>query len=691
MKKRFFNNLWVAVAAMCLVCCTQNIDEQARYVFQYESIASYLQKHEEYSEYCSLLKVVPLSEVSTTTVMQLMGARGHFTVFAPTNDVLHNFLDTLASKEDFLTAPSWDAFTDSGKRDSIRKVIVLNSIIDSGDDDITFETWNLPTMQNSEILTSNMYNRKLTVHYNSTDSADVLINNCAINVKNRNILAVNGVIHSMDAVVAPSNNTLGDYYTDVLNKRKEGFHVMAMLTEAVGMIDTLSAVMDYEYERIYLNHEFKAVAESSSYPEHRYYGFTCFAETDSMWSAALGKDALDITVDDVVDYLVSRNVYPDAVRDRNYTSEDNLLHRFVSYHYLPVRLATDRLVMHGNERGYSPAMKQPTVAMSEFRTTMGHRRLMKLYESAESNGIYINRFPNLDNARRGTYHELSCDPDKEGIRIGTTEMSVEGIVRNAMLYPIDKFLLYDEETRHNLGTQRIRIDIAALFPELTNNDYRLVKEGYFPTQSEYKYFNDLTIGDDGNYFYAAAVGKNWPVYYGDELYAWKIYDITYRLPPVPRAGIYELRFHVSATDPNRGIAQVYWGDNLDKLAPTGIPLDMQLGGELRITPVATTPSYLGWEPDTEDDDYNIEVEKKLRQQGFMKAPALFGCGGTQVTRYAPSQLRRIMVREYMDPDKTYYLRFKSCLDYNDRVLLQDYLEFCPKEIYDSPTEPEDIW
>ena len=46
---------------------------------------------------------------------------------------------------------------------------------------------------------------------------------------------------------------------------------------------------------------------------------------------------------------------------------------------------------------------------------MGKRRLIKLYESRESNGIYLNRFPNLDNGRRGTYHELSCDVDKEVI------------------------------------------------------------------------------------------------------------------------------------------------------------------------------------------------------------------------------------------------------------------------------------
>ena len=35
-----------------------------------------------------------------------------------------------------------------------------------------------------------------------------------------------------------------------------------------------------------------------------------------------------------------------------------------------------------------------------------------------SDGIYLNRFPELDNERRGTYHELSCAPEKEGIKVG---------------------------------------------------------------------------------------------------------------------------------------------------------------------------------------------------------------------------------------------------------------------------------
>ena len=43
------------------------------------------------------------------------------------------------------------------------------------------------------------------------------------------------------------------------------------------------------------------------------------------------------------------------------------------------------------------------------------------------------------------------------------------------------------------------------------------------------------------------------------------------------------------------------------------------------------------------------------------------------------------------PDKTYYLRFKSVLDSDRKELYLDYIEFCPKEIYDNPAEPEDVW
>jgi len=112
---------------------------------------------------------------------------------------------------------------------------------------------------------------------------------------------------------------------------------------------------------------------------------------------------------------------------------------------------------------------------------MGWEVINIIYESAESHGVFINRFPCLDNGRHGTYHEIGCDPDKEGIRIASPDFSGEKNVRNAMLYPIDKLLLFDEQT----------------------------------------------VGENGTFFYAAAVGKGWGVYFGDDVYAWQLYDITF--------------------------------------------------------------------------------------------------------------------------------------------------------------------
>ena len=53
--------------------------------------------------------------------------------------------------------------------------------------------------------------------------------------------------------------------------------------------------------------------------------------------------------------------------------------------------------------------------------------------------------------------------------------------------------------------------------------------------------------------------------------------------------------------------------------------------------------------------------------------------------------RRIIWRGTMDPNQTYYVRFKSVLDSDKKELYMDYMELCPKEVYDNPEEPEDLW
>ena len=199
-------------AALLLVGCKEQVDTSSRYVFEMETIAPYLLKHDDYSEYARLLDEVKISKHSESTVMQLLSARGNYTCFAPTNQAIGQYLDSLVAKG-LITAPSWEAFPTDEMRDSVMKVIVFNSIIDGGDFDyegnsVIYETSSFPANQNEEIASPTLSDRKLSVLFGN-DPDSIYINKTArISVRNRDIPAINGVIHQMEDVIAPGNDAL---------------------------------------------------------------------------------------------------------------------------------------------------------------------------------------------------------------------------------------------------------------------------------------------------------------------------------------------------------------------------------------------------------------------------------------------------------------------------------------------------
>ncbi len=710
MRKYLFYAL--ALASIVVTGCTENIDTSARYVFKEETITSYLSKHEQYSEYYRLLGEVAVSKYSETKVLQLLSARGNYTVFAPTNNAIQQYLDTLM-QQGLIPEAKWEAFPNDRKRDSISHVIVFNSIIDSGDDYSYFEINNLPsptaTSNSVEFTIPNMNDRKLVVQYtNRPDS--ILINNCDIDRSNRDILCINGVIHAMHGVISPSNNTMDQMLKKYAEDENSGFVIAAKLIEACGLSKDISADRDEVYEDLFQTDKIKKTEnsigdggnETFHTPEHRYFGFTYFAETDEFWTSAIGKNVMDITMEDVMTYLDAQGIYPEAKRDINYKEKDNLLYQFVTYHLLPERLSPDKLVYHYNEKGYDINRKTPTVAVMEFYTTMGKRRLLKLFESRQSNGVHINRFPNLDDERQGTYHELSCDPDKEGIRIGEPNLEGDNNIRNGIIYPIDKLLYYSDETRANLQKQRIRWSVPSMWPEFMNNDIRCNeitdekhKNVYIPTDQEYKYLEDVDISKDTKFFYWTGRGNGWANMQGDEMTIRGITDCIMRLPPVPMRGTYELRFAIQSGGERRGMVQFYWGSNKEKLVAMGIPMDLRQAGDNTLHIPGNDPvSDIGYALDTDDEEFNAEVDKRLRNNGFMK-----GCnqycagapGSSTMMRGNTNCIRRIIIRATMDPDVTYYIRFKTVLDDETRFFYMDYMEYCAKEVYDNPEKPEDIW
>ena len=733
----------MGIATLLVVCllsaCKEDIDMSNRYTFTEYTVLSYLEEHPQYSEYVNLLDKVRVSEVSESSVAQLLSARGHFTCFAPNNDAIQEYLDTLQRKG-IIDKASWDGFRDETTLDSIRKVIVYNSIIDGGDVEY-YETATFPTHDNDEFSIANMNDRKLSVVRGKINPDSIFINGeYPISMQHRDIEAINGRVHEMTQVIAPSNDSMADFLRLWATEGGTNYTVMAKLILACGLADTLSKIRDEVYEMMWLRNQiedignFKTNTESGLPSEHRKYGFTIFAETDATWEAALAevgitKSAAEITAEDVVSYLEQKDAYPKATKDANYKDENNILNQFVTYHILPERMSRDKLVIHYNEKGYNYASSRNyTVATEEFYTTMGKRRLLKLFQSFESKGIYLNRFPVLRNGRgrfsaenmpedntRSNYHEngdfkplrgiAMRDTENEGIKVeedadgnGTVESAINGIV-----YPITNVLVYSENVQAQLKNQRIRMDLSSILPEMINNDLRRPMVNYptrngayrgFPPSSNYQYFEDIDIKDGTRFYYLTGLGSNWMNWQGDEYNIKGRYEFTLRLPPVPAEGHYELRLSVQSNSNLRGMCQVYWGPDKKNLPAVGIPFDMRMGGLQRHLTNSNQESIVGWVADADlaDDEAKDEVDKKMRNNGFMKAPEHF-CptpgGGT--ARQQADVNRRILVSADMSPDKVYYIKFKSVLDDVEKEHIIDYIEYCAKEVYDNPNEREDIF
>ncbi|MBR1498454.1 MAG: hypothetical protein IJ615_02345 [Bacteroidaceae bacterium] len=504
------------------------------------------------------------------------------------------------------------------------------------------------------------------------------------------------ILCSVMAATLHAQGGFGTYLRDIIEKQEKGILGMARVIEACGLCDSLDILMDYEYENRYLRGLIPTTIQDnimyrSAYaPEHRRYGYTLFAETDDFWLSQgidpndpelLGK--LTLWILDNFQY----NGFGYFTNDGNYESEDNLLNQWVTYHLLPHRLVPDKLVNHVNEYGYSISNpNRLTIPVTEYYVTMGKRRLLKLYESAESDGVYINRFPHLDDGRQGSGHEIACDPDKEGIRVDRENYIMD--CPNAIVYPISQPLAYTDFVADNLHRTRLRFDITGLFPEFSNNDIRCSKITddrhqyvYIPSTNTYPYLDDLTVSNDANMIYYNAWNMGWCNLNGDEVGVTGRYDVTLRLPPVPREGIYEIRYKMLAAT-SRSITQVYFGTDKEKLSPAGMPIDFTRN---------INNMQAGWQADTGDNDADQLVDTELRFNGVMKGAQSITQNGTQSERAGNQNSRYILVRQRMSPDETYYLRFKNVLDSYNKSLYMDYLEFCPESVYDSREKPEDIW
>ena len=725
----FFNKNIVKV--MLIACCTaatftissceEEIDSSNFAIKKEQTIADLLDSDKNLSLARDLFKSVPLGNEGGSSVYSVLSARGNYTAFIPDNVAIENYLRTHELEDIYALSIEQ------------KQLIAYSCVIDNGDQE-AYESTEFPT--NAAFNLSNLFDRLLTcedcdsvvkrVKYDDLTQLPVLEegdtvfieypvynsiekSSCVI-ITDRE--ASNGVLHVVSEVIAPITDRMADAI-----KSNPTMQIMGLLLEKTG-VDALLQVAerDLKYEEVEHPEVFKTTATFSkaNVPLKRYIAFTGFVETDDIFMKygvpapqyaegaeqvvenILNKDEILAAVKDITEI---RNAYGNIGDDL--TNPENGLYKFVQYHFINGKLAPGKFVAHNNEFRYDPGadMKAPQVKslpldVWDYYTTIGEKRsLMKILQKGDAgetgveHPVYINRFCQYENGFNDNYDVASVID--EGVEILEQEATAPS---NGYVYPISDLLIFGSQERETMAKERMRIDFTTILHEVLSNNVRGGAYTHFPQLSEsHTYFDNLVRASTDTkitYLHTAYGGGNWKDFQGDEFLAVGLFDFIIKLPPVPVEKEYELRIYTSH-NAWRGMAQLYFGEHPDRLQPAGLPYDMRQS-------CVNNPA-IPWVLDVEGDDLaNIENDKNLRNQGYMKAPNYFTISGTKGAESArnasPSSpgLRRIVTRQSMSPEKTYYLRYKSALKKMDAEWFLDFIEIVPKEVYDGAVD-EDIW
>lgn len=667
----------------------------------------------QYSSIIKLLKEVKFGVLdNASSISQVLCTRGNYTMFAPTNEAISNFL------RDEFHVSSIDDLTPEQK-----KMIASNCIIDNGTSN-AYETSDFP-LDGSVFSLTTLDDRTLSCSQNEDGS---FVINSDAKVTGTNVIASNGVLHTVDHVIYPSAQSVAQVVANTPNMR-----IMGELLKVTGWADSINT-QTQEEEAYITNHMdkigtikyFEGEGGKYAYMSKRHIRYTAFIEPDAVlhrdWGVPMPVynsqtekiENWDEIISSISDHCERIMGITDAHGE--YTNSENAVNRFMAYHLVNGGMPLNGMVAHYNEFGYdkgsdpqNPQTKQYSVNVWDYYTTMGkYRSLVKVTQLAEGNHeYYLNRISRYDNGFKGTYKELGFTPysTENGLNVrimeqnsdvdeNGQEVSYTNDAVNGYYHAIDGVLINAAATQHALGSERIRMDLTTMLPEFLSNNLRITGEKtYFPLG----YFDNITHESATTQFYylhskAFGGADGWKDGQGDEILVSGRYNFTMKMPPVPKSGIYEVRMGV-CNNKNRSMVQVYFDDQPFPTTPTSLPVDQR-----------EFPGNWGsgiWVQDrvyNNDEALCREADRNLHNQGYLKGPKYYNVNGNlkETIReyytgggYYPN-LRYVVARQYLDKDKTYYIRFKCAVDNANTQFFLDYFEYCPSEIYNA-NEGEDVW
>lgn len=632
-----------------LSSCVEELQTENFYTFTGETITDYVENRESLSMFKELL-----GRTSEPNMLSLLDAYGQYTCFAPHNDAVRAYLE-----ERGLTEVSQLRI---GECDTIARNHIIN---------VAYPTTDMP----EDVLSQpNMNDRYVQI---SIDSGNIYVDiNAAIVVRDEEV--ENGVVHILDKVLQQSNAMFVDLLKQ--DSRISLFYKALLLT---GFDKQLMGYMDKEFEKLVRpdglagfndrrTEDNKNLICPVKYPMNRRLGYTGFIESNE----AFAKIGIDTTsIDGLINY--AKEIYEasfsediGAYKEDDYTNPKHPLYRFIAYHFLDRQIYTDKMTtyFHFQEQSYDAV---------DFYETMCKGTVVKVSRGGKTGGqTRLNR-------RYGQSHGQSFSI--QGVPV--QNMKYDGL--NGVYYLIDEPLVYSNEVIKKVLTDRMRLDAATLMPELaTNNIFRngngdtdTPSRGHsyqIPNTMDYSYVKNLKVYQESIVYYQAPVIGFW-CWYADEIIAKGSYDFAIKLPPVP-TGTYEIRYGYVPMG-HRGVVQVYLEYD-GKSYPCGIPIDLTEDG--------SSPK-IGWVSDKDKtEDELLKLDKAMHNRGYLKGPLTQteGSSKSNIARDMSNHLRRIVATENLNNGTDYYIRFRS-VDETAKEFMFDYLELCPKEVYDNPAVQED--
>lgn len=634
MKKKHIYICLLLVSVLGLTtACVEELKLENYYTFTGETITDFVENRKELSSFAYVLQ--------RTGVNSLLSAYGTYTCFVPTNDAFDIYLRERGKTD--VTQLS-DAECDTIAYGHVIKLDYMTTDMDNG-----------------VVNTPNMNERYIQVTID-TLTGDYFVNkHSKVIVKDQEL--ENGVAHVVDHVLSHSIASLPD-----LMKENPAISLFCEALELTHMHDSLQAYIDPTFvpRPNDMGDGTDRNGFNKYYPTSRLIGYTGFIETNEVYARA----GIDTTsIQGLIDYAkqVYDQVFPEDAGVTDYTDRRNSLNRFVSYHFLNRRIYTDKMTTYI----HFPNFQHDAF---DFYETMCPGTIMKASRgNATKDSTRLNR---RYGTSHGKVHRVA------GVKVYHSEM-FDG--SNGVYYLIDRPLVYDETVVNEVLNDRMRFDAATLMPELaTNNIFRngdgnaTVQEGlnkaYQITDGMYSYVDNLKLHQTGVVYYQTQSIGFW-CWYADEIIAEGSYDFEIKLPPVP-AGTYEIRYGYVPMG-HRGVTQVY----VDGI-PCGIPVDLTEDG---------TSSKIGWfSDDNLTEEEKAKNEKAMHNRGYMKGPdtQTEGAGKTNIARAQSNHLRRIVATKYLESGVDHTIRFRA-VDEAGKEFMFDYLELCPKSVYDNPNQKED--